>query len=470
MLIADFGHTIQTDRGGFYRAWGGKPDQVTDDIVELGEPQHLAWRVELAEQARAEGMGAIIPLFDERSSAADDLLEITSGADICVRILGSLGQRQAKVEIVAGTNPEAAGTTIGTIDAGKLDPRKWSELRFAVPNDFTGAERAGFVRIFVEGSGTAWVALESLAISSEATEPSTSKSTESKTLRKALWFWETDIVLPDRRRTYLLLELCRTQGITDLYCQIHYDYEDGEIEMRFADEHRAFNASAESLGITIHALDGAPSYVFRENHQRMLDLVDTLAKFNEDGSPNERFQAVHLDNEPYVLPGWHDDDERRIIIRDYIELNQKLRRKTKEVGVELGVDIPFWWDELDADGNAKFTYDTETGKQPILEALFPLMDNVGIMSYRVRVTGLNGLVFTCLREFELGEKHEVDVFTSMELGTGDDVDKGTTMGIYPWSYFHRQISTLKTVLTHTPGCAGYAIHYAEPFAEAVHAK
>ena len=89
------------------------------------------------------------------------------------------------------------------------------------------------------------------------------------------------------------------------------------------------------------------------------------------------------------------------------------------------------------------------------------------MSYRRRVTGPNGVVFHCLNEFELGEKLGVDVFASMELGTGDDVEEGTTFGAYPWPYFRGQLATLERILALTPGSPGIAIHYYEPFAKAV---
>jgi len=466
-LLADFDVSIQTGRGGFYQSWGGRPDQVSDELVAMGEPQQSAWRIELTEQAPANGAGGLVALFDARAAKRGELLEIAQGSELCIRILGNLDQRRAKIEIVAGANPEAAGTTIGMIGSDKIDPNIWSELRLTVPRDFAGAKRAGFVRILIEGEGAAWLAIDSLGVTSDAAESVAPKSAESHSLRKALWFWNTEEILPDSVHTAALLELCRTQEITDIYCQILYTYEDGNIQMRLVDEQRAFNAAAESLGITAHALDGQADYVFSKNHPRMFRLMEALGEMNEQSAPSERFRAVHLDNEPYVLPGWQKDDERRQIIHDYIVLNKELRRKADALGMEFGVDIPFWWDDRDRDGNAKFTYDTEAGQQPILEALFPLVHNVGIMSYRDRATGPNGTVAHCLDEFKLGKELGVDVFASIELGVGKTVDPGTTYGIYPWAYFRRQFSTLETILSHTPGCAGLAIHYARPFAEAV---
>jgi len=467
--IADFRSSIRTHQGGFFRCIGGRPNQIVDQLVTLGQPEAPAWRIDLNGKAASNGVGVLVPIFDETTTTSTPL-RIGRGK-LILRVLGQLGRRRLRIELVSASNPESAGLLLGTVKADRLDSNTWKEIRLAIPLDQTGSRTAAYIRILVEGPGKAWFALDSLAISTKVTKPSdsipTTDLTSPRKIKKALWFWETEKTLSDEHSKTNLLELCQSQGITDLYCQIPYSYEDDRIELRLANEQRAFNAAAHSLGITMHALDGGPDFVFQKNHPRMIRLLEALGKLNKQGAPNERYRAVHLDNEPYVLPGWQNDDKRREIIKNYIVLNQKLRSKADELGMAFGVDIPFWWDLLGADGKAKFTYDTEAGKQPILEALFPLLDNVGIMSYRVRVTGPNGLVFHCLNEFELGEKLGVDVFTAMELGTGDDVDKGTTFGVYPWSYFHGQLSTLETVLSRTPGCAGYSIHYAKPFAEAV---
>ena len=464
--IADFCCSIQTQQGGYYRCIGGQPNQIFDELTTCGQPEVHAWRIGLTTEAASKGVGILIPLFDE-TEASSIPFRIGRGYYLSGRFLGQLGQRQLRIELVLSQNPEAAGLKVGTLEAKQFDGKDWTEVRLPIPRDANNARHVAFIRIIAEGQGEGWFAIDSLQFSSNTIKAMSSKPTTARSLRKALWHWETEETLADGQRSAALLELCQAQGITDLYCQIPYAYEDGRIHLRLVDKQRAFNAAAEARGITTHALDGSPDYVFSKNHSRMIRLISALGSLNEQALSNERYQAVHLDNEPYVLPDWKDDGSRQQLIRDYIELHQKLRLKADEYGMELGVDIPFWWDACDREGLPRFTYDTETGKQPMLDALFPLLDNVGIMSYRERVTGPNGLVYHCLNEFELAEKYDVDVYAALELGTGADVEAGTSFGVYPWPYFHGQLKSLETILSCTPGCAGIAIHHAKPFVEAM---
>ena len=467
--IADFAPTIQSNQGGFFRCVGGTPNQIVDQMTPVGEPLSDAWRIEFYEIAPVTGIGVLIPLFDERSMPLGRPLTMTQGQELCLRILGDLNSRKLSIEIVSGTNVEASGLVVGTVDSNELGSRKWHEFRLPMPPEVSKTNQPGFIRILAEGKGAGWFAIDSLALVQSGALPAEPSpvSSAKKTLRKVLWVWKSNKILPEPKEVEALIKLCSLHGITDLLLNVPYSYENDVVQMQMIEQQRAFLAAAHARGITVHALDGGRDYVLRANHARMLDLLDALGKFNQGGAPAQRYAAIHLDNEPYLLAGWSDESERSQIIREYIELYQKLRPRADSLGMELGVDIPFWWDDRDRDGQPKLTYDTEADKQPLLEALFPLIHNVGIMSYRKRVTGPNGIVFHCLNEFELGKKLGVDVFASMELGTGDDVEQGTTFGAYRWPYFHGQLDTLERILSHTPGSSGIAIHYYEPFAEAM---
>ena len=469
VAIADFGTSIQTDQNSFFRCFGGQPDQIADQLKVLGSPKAGAWHIRLFDDAPTSKIGVLIPLFDERGTTRRAPIRIDSEQQFAIRILGELGDRQLHIEIVPTRNPENAGRKIGAVRSSQLDTRQWCNIQFPFGAASLDGTPVGFIRIVANGGGAAWFAIDSVGLIRRTGQPIVSKrkASEAHSLRTALWVWRTDELLRDRRQVDKLLDTCSKQGITDLFCQVHYTYEGGVVRLLLADEQRQLNAVAAARGIAVHALDGAPQYALSENHDRMFLLLDALGSLNARATPEERYHAIHLDNEPYLLADWRLEAERREIIAQYIALNRKLSAQAKSLGFEYGVDIPFWWDAHDRDGVAKFVYETEAGKEPILEALFPLLDNVGIMSYRDRVTGPNGLVAHCLEEFTLGQKFGVDVFAAVELGVGEEVERGTTFGVYPWSYFHSQLATLENILSHTPGCAGLAIHHAKPFAEAM---
>jgi len=360
---------------------------------------------------------------------------------------------------------ERAGTEIGRLTGTQLNGTSWSTHVFPLPPEVLGSPGLGAVRLLLEGSGAGWVAVGQAAFCrspEESAVPATAAPAVHP-LRKALWVWETAEILPDPARQEGLVSFCRRNGVTDLFCQVPYDYKDDTIVLHHVAEQRSFNAAARAAGVTVHALDGAPDFVFARNHGRLFRLLDALDDFNRQGSPEGRYAAVHMDNEPYVLPEWKDPAVRRELLTDFIALNRELRRRCNAADMAYGVDIPFWWDSSDAEGKAAFTVAGPKGDVPLLEALFPLIQNVGIMSYRERVTGVNGVVACCRTEFELGHRLGVSVFAAVELGTGPLVEKGITFGCYPRSYFAGQLETLEYVLARSVGCAGLAIHSYESY-------
>jgi hypothetical protein len=282
-----------------------------------------------------------------------------------------------------------------------------------------------------------------------------------------MWVWQTAEILPDAKRRADLLAFCKRHGVTDLFCQMKYTYVDGVVELQLIEPMREFNAAASKQNINVHALDGHREYVLEDNHPRMIALLEAIGRFNDEGDQAERFPAIHLDNEPYTMPDWRDPIKRRDIIRQFVDLNRKLRQKADALGLVFGIDIPFWFDSVGRGRTPLFTYSPDDGSAeiPLLDALLPTVHNVGIMSYRERVTGPDGIVSHCLNEFDLANRLGVEVFASVELGTGPDVEKGITFGVYPLTYFDSQLQTLRRVLARFPSGAGVAIHYYSQYAQ-----
>ncbi len=464
MLIADFAGAARSVPGGLYRVEGGSPLHVQDRIVRDVAGSPAVWRIEVTADAPTGRAGGIIPLFAERADGqVPKLLDARAYAHVCVRLRGALGTRTLRVEAVPGpvTVAERWGAVLGKITDAQVSPEQWRTVAVALAADGLDVSKLGAVRLMLEGEGPAWIEVDAVWLSSEAdaATPPKRPAPPAHALRRAMWMWFTTEIIPDAERVKKLIAFCQAHGITDLYSQVPYEYADGKVTLRLVAEQRAFNAAARRAGVTVHALDGKPVYVFAEHHPRMYALVAALEAFNRGGREEERYTAIHLDNEPYVLPEWRDDQKRAAVLADYVALNRGLRERTKAAGLQFGVDIPFWWDVVGEDGEAKFQVETAAGRRPLLEALFPLVDNVGIMSYRQRALGPNGVVGVCETEFELGARHGVAVFASVELGTGDDVEPGISFGVFPLDYFKSQLATLQAVLARTRGCAGIAIHY-----------
>jgi len=463
--VIDFDTAVQTEQGGYYQCIGALPDRLRDALVTAGEPACGAWRLEVSADAPTSGAGGLIALFD-RADQPDQpqMLDVHAAPSLRLRLIGDLGQRRLRVELVSGAHiaGKSAGSTVGVISAGDLDRQKWSDKTFAAEGEGLDVAALGAVRLTLEGEGPAWVALDAVDFTAAdaAQGAACAPPAAEQPMRRALWVWRTTKYLADSGQVERLLKFCKEHAITDLFWQVPYNKFAGrKIELLQVDEQRRFNIAAHQAGIRVHALDGGPEFVLRENHERPIKLVEAVAAFNAAGPAEGRYFGVHMDNEPYVLKGWKEGPEKQqAIIQSYIELNRALSAQCKAAGMAYGVDIPFWWDRQEAGGERMFRVQSPEGDTPLLEALFPLVQNAGIMSYRVRALGANGVVDCCRTEFALGQRTGVDVFASVELGTGEKVETGITFGVYPAAYFQTQLDTLQRVLPRQAGCAGVAIH------------
>ncbi len=442
--------------GGFYTCTGSRPDKLQDSLITAGDPACGAWRLQLSADAPAKGVGGTISLVDSRRAGKP--VDITGQTHLYLRVLGEPGGRTLRVELIP-EGGEGVSVSLGTLSSGELDGSTWQVKGFSLNE--SGLKTASEIRVTAEGEGKAWFALNAAWFGgsgdgSRKALPAAPK----KPIRKAMWVWKSKDILAGKMSSEHLLSFCKEQAITDIFWQLpNRKLENGKRGFWYIDEQRAFNAAVHRAGIRMHALDGDPEFVWRKNHHKVLEIVEAIARFNGECEPQERYVAVHMDNEPYVLKEWKAGFEaQQEIIRDYLDLNRELRRKVNAAGMEYGVDIPFWWDSVDGKGRRVYYLQTDSGQKPLLEAIFEIVQNAGIMSYRVRATGRNGVIDCCLTEFDLGQRMGVDVFSSVETSVGERVEKGITFGVYSGEYLLSQLDTLERLLAYQKGCVGMAIH------------
>ena len=192
--------------------------------------------------------------------------------------------------------------------------------------------------------------------------------------RRAMWLWETTRLLENPSHRTAALATLRDAGVTDLFLQVpRRKGEPDRTQVQFKAELRSFIRTLHAHALRVHALDGYPEFSLRDEHQTVLSLVQNIIAYNSASAPEERFDGLHLDNEPYQLLGF-DGPSRAEILSEYLELNAKVAAlvRTEAPGLAFGLDIPFWW---------------EAARQVI-----DLTGNVGIMAYRNFAGGLDGVI------------------------------------------------------------------------------
>ena len=126
-----------------------------------------------------------------------------------------------------------------------------------------------------------------------------------------------------------------------------------------------FFARAAALGIEVWAVEGDPRAVTDAGRPSFLERTRALARFNAAQPAASRLKGVQYDIEPYLVPGF--ELERDAWLRAYLATLRELRA---ELPVPVEAAVPFWWLDLDLDG------------QPFVESLSEVVDGLTIMNYR----------------------------------------------------------------------------------------
>ena len=244
---------------------------------------------------------------------------------------------------------------------------------------------------------------------------------------KSLWVWQTEALINDASKRKELFEFCKQKDIRSLWLQVLYEVDrfgknGPAAKIRFAKQFRRMNAEANASGISIHALDGYPEYALNEQQFVPLTLVESLIDFNRRSAPSERFRGVHFDNEPHLLVGWHSPKHRRQILKEFLSLNAKCQKLVSDKGnMEFGIDIPFWWEEVDPLTNVPCgqVYFNGTTKPASFHCI-DMLDNVGVMNYRDTADGADGMI-----------RHGRDLLSYAEKGRTCDIHMGVETFAYP---------------------------------------
>lgn len=289
---------------------------------------------------------------------------------------------------------------------------------------------------------------------------------------RAMWVWRTREYLQDPTAYAELLDFSASEGITDIFLQIVTDsLSDGTYRLSSPDTLSTYVRQAGQRGIRLHALDGAPNFALQDRHQSVLARVQAVLDYNENADPSARFAAIRMDVEPHALDEWRvGGDSQQAVMSQFLSMNRKIINRIRSTAPSLpyGVDIPFWLDGLDEDGNPRFEIEFE-GKQANLAIhLIRMVDNIGIMAYRNRATGPNSIFSLSLNELEAADcQGDTEVFIGVEtkFPDGAGIPESITFGHLTRSDMDAALTKVEAAAAAHPSFRGIAIHFYAPFRE-----
>ncbi|MEC0255532.1 hypothetical protein P4H67_04230 [Paenibacillus lautus] len=251
--------------------------------------------------------------------------------------------------------------------------------------------------------------------------------------KKATWIWQTNLIQDGGEE---VLRFSREEGINLIYLQI-----DRQLPSEI---YEAFIQRAHENQIAVHALGGDPRWALTEHREDMLGLADWVINYNGKVSAGARFDGIHLDIEPYVLPHWEDEKDK--IISTWEQNLKVFLNQVSGNDLELGIDIPFWFDP--------YTLGSGTS---LNEWLIGTFDHVTVMAYRNEVESEHGILDLTRDELELanrlGKQILIGVNTKEMPG-----ESHTSFYGHGKERMNEKLEHLSSALSSYASFAGIAIH------------
>lgn len=248
---------------------------------------------------------------------------------------------------------------------------------------------------------------------------------------RAMWVWDTS-------DPQAVVTLATARGIGQLYAAVppHVDTSPKLAELQ------QLVALADAAGLRVDALGGDPGWVDNPAWVVTNWLRPTLA--------TGLFTGLHVDIEPYTTPAWTKN--RKAVITKYLATLDTLR--TAAAGTAIEADIPFWFDEVAANGS---TLDLEIMRRS---------DAVAVMAYRNHADGPDGTIALASAEVAAGAQLGRPVRIGQEtnvLGVDPTEVKQTFAGMTR-TQMEVQLAAVTAAFSTSPTFAGLAIHDSRGYA------
>ena len=242
---------------------------------------------------------------------------------------------------------------------------------------------------------------------------------------RALWVWDTS-------DPQAVVTLATSRGIGQLYAAVPPRVDSSP---KLA-ELQQLVALADAAGLRVDALGGDPGWV--DNPAWV--VTNWLQPVVATGL----FTGIHVDIEPYTTAAWTKN--RKAVITKYLATLDKLH--TAAAGAPMEADIPFWFDEIAANGS---TLDREIIRRT---------EAVAVMAYRNHADGPDGTIALASAEVAAGEQLGRPVRIGQEtnfLGADPTEVKRTFHGM-TLAQMDDQLALVRDAFAASPAFAGLAIH------------
>ncbi len=419
-MISRLRHGNLNRLGGAFNQVSRRPSSATVTIHTEGAPEEhgLLFTYDNTPPGFA---GFWIHLFETRARPADRVFVDASQVPLLTfSIRGAAGGESLRLK-VADRRWERKGDAlpIGRVahflPAGRIT-QSWQQAWIPLdrlPTRINRKELASVVFLAAQTKqGRVYIRDLAFAAARREMPPVVIHSPPSRPLRQAMWLWKTKELVKDTAAIKVLAAFCKREAFTDLFLQLPLTAKQTQGRWRITLNRTGLSRLIRALhrvGVRVEALDDDPHLALEENHDRVLASIAEVIRYNREVPPEARFDGIRYDNEPYLLPGFAGT-QKEPLLRQYLKLLHRARATTAKAGLTFGVDIPFWFDALDA---AYHPVAALEGR-PFSELIIDAVDSISIMDYRTQAYGPDGIIAHAQDELRYAAKQGKQLFVGLE--------------------------------------------------------
>lgn len=288
---------------------------------------------------------------------------------------------------------------------------------------------------------------------------------------RAMWIWEKaayNLFLNPGSRSALkaLADDTTTfdsDPITTFYIGV-FPYGGVDILEESPDKVRDFVRWAHNNGYQVHACIAGgttPPYMgaLAPFHEHAIREMEKVINYNIAAAPEERFDGVNVDIEPYILPEFNA--EKPSVQLQYLDVLQKMidRRNTAGINLPFGPAIPRWFDS--SEGAKEITWNGQT--KWLSEHVQDLSDYISIMDYRDVADGSVGIIAQAQGELSyanaIGKPNSVVIgVETLDIANSGDPET-ITFREEGRTYMEAELDKVYAAFQDDPAFAGIAMHH-----------
>lgn len=251
--------------------------------------------------------------------------------------------------------------------------------------------------------------------------------------QKGTWIWDTPTIISQREE---IIAFAKQNDVTDIY--LYADRQNVPVK-----EYARFIKEAAQNGIRVEALAGDPTWGLKENRRYIEEFIEWVKSYNQNADEKERFSGIHLDIEPYLLPGWKKNQHE--ILEEWLSNMEFLASFNH---MEVSLDLPFWANKIDIPGSKD---------QYLSTWILKRFNTLVLMDYRDYAQGDDGIVANALDVVKEASSMGKSVMIGVEMAKTNEGDK-TTFYEEGYRKMEQEVEKTLTELKTYQGFRGVAIH------------